>query len=165
MRNRKSAYTLPEIEVNYQMPENGITLNHSSKTYDALMVIFNSALLDIQQQAYAVFMDAENRVLGWRSIAIGNTKACIVDIKFIAAIACKTLSAKVILAHNRPSGKLTPSNSEKRVTFNLVNALQILDIELLDYMIVSNNGYFSFKDKGIITEDGSYCFPAAPFRR
>jgi DNA repair protein RadC len=62
----------------------------------------------------------------------------------------KHLACQIIVAHNHPSGSLEPSKDDLEITQRLVKSGEILGIELLDHVIVSKNGYFSFKEHKLI---------------
>jgi DNA repair protein RadC len=60
------------------------------------------------------------------------------------------LASSIILAHNHPSGNLQPSNADKEITDKLKEAGKLLDINVLDHLIISHRGYYSFADDGLI---------------
>jgi uncharacterized membrane protein YcgQ (UPF0703/DUF1980 family) len=70
-----------------------------------------------------------------------------VDVELLTAVAVKTLAKAVIISHNHPSGNLTPSEADRSLTRNVVKALKFFDITLLDHIIVTKNGYYSFNEK------------------
>jgi DNA repair protein RadC len=65
------------------------------------------------------------------------------------SVALKTLATGLILAHNHPSGNLKPSEADKQITSKIKQAAKLLDIELMDHIIISSEGYYSFADDGI----------------
>ncbi len=71
-----------------------------------------------------------------------------VDMKIIFAIMLKASGSKIILVHNHPSCKLEPSPQDKAITTKAVEAGKVLDIEVCDPIIVSEDGYYSLKDEG-----------------
>jgi DNA repair protein RadC len=56
----------------------------------------------------------------------------------------------LVIAHNHPSGALYPSENDKRTTKKLVSAVKTLDLTVLDHLIVTRSGYFSFSDQGLM---------------
>lgn len=100
-------------------------------------------LINIQEQMGAIFLSNANEVLGFRLIATGNLKSCPTNIKLISAVALKTMCQSVILIHNHPSGKLTPSFNDKKVTKNTKEALKLIDCELLYHLIINVNSFIS----------------------
>jgi DNA repair protein RadC len=80
----------------------------------------------------------------------GGIIGTIADVRLILSVALKTLATGLILAHNHPSGNLKPSEADKQITIKIRQAAKLLDIELLDHIIISSEGYCSFMDEGIL---------------
>jgi DNA repair protein RadC len=74
----------------------------------------------------------------------------IADPKVIFSAALKACASSIILSHNHPSGNLKPSNADIQLTKKIVNAGNLLDIAVLDHVIVSAEGYYSFADEGLL---------------
>ena len=70
--------------------------------------------------------------------------------KKIFKCALENNAASVMLCHNHPSGNITPSNADKQITNNLINAGKFLEIKILDHIIIGNDNYFSFADEGLL---------------
>ena len=81
-------------------------------------------------------------------ISIGKTDATLVDIKIIAKLALNYLASTIVVSHNHPSGNLTPSAADNQLTERIKGALNLLDIQLLDHIIIANDNYFSCADEG-----------------
>jgi DNA repair protein RadC len=81
-------------------------------------------------------------------ISIGKTDATLVDIKIIAKLALSYLASAIVVSHNHPSGNLTPSAADNQLTERIKGALNLLDIQLLDHIIIANDNYFSYADEG-----------------
>jgi DNA repair protein RadC len=64
--------------------------------------------------------------------------------------ALQHLATKIIISHNHPSGNLKPSVSDKNTTQKVKAACQLFDIQLIDHLIISDQGYFSFADQGLL---------------
>ncbi len=80
----------------------------------------------------------------------GGIRGTIADVRLILSVALKTLASGLILANNHPSGSLKPSEADKQITSKIRQAAKLLDIELLDHIIISSEGYCSFMDEGIL---------------
>ena len=65
-------------------------------------------------------------------------------------IALKMNASSIIISHNHPSGQLTPSDADKTITTKIREAGKLLDIALLDHVIITSEGYYSFADEGYI---------------
>lgn len=98
----------------------------------------------------AMFMNAGNRVLDVATFSQGGLTATIVDIRLIAKRALELGATAVLISHNHPSGNLVPSQADKAITEKIKRGLKELDIELTDHIIVSEEGFYSFSDAGIL---------------
>jgi DNA repair protein RadC len=99
-----------------------------------------------------VHLSRANRIIGHSHISTGGLSGTVVDPKKIFQNALKANAAGLILAHNHPSGQLQPSEADKNLTKKLVAAGKFLEIAILDHLILSTEGYFSFADHGMIHE-------------
>ncbi len=102
-----------------------------------------------REQFRIVLLDAKNHVLGVRIVSVGSLSSSIVHPREIFKEAIARSSAAIILVHNHPSGDPTPSQEDLEVTRRLVEAGRLLGIEVLDHIVVGDNRYVSFKEKGI----------------
>lgn len=102
-----------------------------------------------REQFRIVLLDAKNHVLGVRTVSVGSLSSSIVHPREIFKEAIAKSSAAIILVHNHPSGDPTPSREDVEVTRRLVEAGRLLGIEVLDHVVVGDNQYVSFKEKGI----------------
>ncbi|MFZ4426654.1 MAG: JAB domain-containing protein [Saprospiraceae bacterium] len=103
--------------------------------------------IEVQEHFVALFLNQANRIIGYYHHSMGTINSTQVDIEVLAAAAVKILAKAVIVAHNHPSGKLMPSEADRNVTRKLKAALQFFDIHLLDHLIVTNEGYYSFAEQ------------------
>ncbi len=102
------------------------------------------------EEFWILLLNRANKVLKLERISIGGVSGTVVDPKVLFRIAIQNQASGIILAHNHPSGNLTPSLEDKNITQKIKQGAQLLDINLLDHLIVSNEKYFSFADEGII---------------
>lgn len=115
--------------------------------------ILNTVFEDCMQhheEFYVMLLNRSNRVLGISCISKGGISATVVDIKIILQTALKANSTGLIICHNHPSGNLTASQEDIKITEKLKNACKLLDLSLLDHLIVTDEGYLSFADEGIL---------------
>jgi DNA repair protein RadC len=96
-----------------------------------------------------LLLNRGNQVLGVYSMSKGGVSGTIVDAKLVFSVALKCNASSIIIAHNHPSGSLTPSEADKRLTQKLKKASQYLDIVLLDHIIVTKEDFYSFSDNGL----------------
>ncbi|EAZ81046.1 RadC family protein [Algoriphagus machipongonensis] len=99
---------------------------------------------------YLVLLSRSNQVIKKHLISKGGTAGTVVDSKLIFKSALDYLAQSMILVHNHPSGNLKPSEQDKRLTERLVKIGRELDLPVLDHVIFTDLGYFSFADEGLI---------------
>jgi len=140
---------IAEIKVSYSR-NNTIKekISCSKSAYDLLLSNWDKDILELQEEFKILLLNNSNQTLGIYSVAKGGTSFVGVDSKLVFSVALKCNATAIILAHNHPSGKLFPSESDKELTRKLKTASEYLDICVLDHIIVTKNGYFSFKDSG-----------------
>lgn len=105
--------------------------------------------LDIEQ-FWIILLNRSHEVIARRKISEGGVAGTVVDAKVVFKIAVELLASSIILAHNHPSGNLKPSQADKLLTEKLVQAGNVMNVNVLDHLIVSENGYYSFADEGEI---------------
>lgn len=106
--------------------------------------------LEIYESFFILLLDRANNPIAWAKISQGGISGTAVDLRIILKYAIDVLASGVICAHNHPSGSLTPSSADITVTNKLKAALETLEINLLDHLILTSNGYYSFGDNGKI---------------
>ncbi|REG82081.1 RadC family protein [Algoriphagus antarcticus] len=123
------------------------TITCSQEIYD----LMRPELLDEQvEHFYLILLNRGNRVIKKHLVSQGGTAGTIVDTKIVFKIALEYLAQSIILIHNHPSGNATPSEQDKRLTHRLVKVGRELDLPVLDHVIFTDSGYFSFADDGIL---------------
>jgi DNA repair protein RadC len=103
------------------------------------------------EEFWILLMNRANRVTSKHLISKGGQAGTIADPKIIFNIALENHAASIILAHNHPSGNLKPSHSDVELTKKLRSAGQFLDLPVLDHLIITDQGFLSFADEGILT--------------
>ena len=97
-----------------------------------------------------ILLNARNKIIGITTVSIGSLNASIVHPREVFKDAIAHNAYSVVLAHNHPSGDPEPSEDDLTMTRRLIEAGKILGIEVLDHIIITKNGYFSFKDRGLL---------------
>ncbi len=95
-------------------------------------------------------LDTKNQIISIENISIGNLNASIVHPREVFNIAIKRNANSIILIHNHPSGDPTPSAEDINITHRLIDAGNIIGINVLDHIIIGDNKYISFKQRNII---------------
>ena len=122
----------------------------SREAFDILTTLFPEETICLQEQFVVLYLNRANKVIGSYQLSKGGITGTIADVRLILSVALKTLATGLILAHNHPSGNLKPSEADKQITSKIRQAAKLLDIELLDHIILSSDGYYSFTDEGIL---------------
>jgi len=143
--------TLNEIEITYLPRYLGFSkpiIKRSQDIYEILIELFDITALTIKEECIALFLNRNNRIIGSYKVSSGGITSTVVDIRLVLGIALKSLSCGLILAHTHPSGNLQPSRADIDLTHNLREAAKLMDIRLLDHLIISTEGFYSFADEG-----------------
>ena len=120
----------------------------SKEVYEILKRIFGRN--PIQENFVMLLFNRANKLIGYYKHTIGSTSATIVDIPMLIGLATKALAQGIVISHNHPSGTLTPSDPDRELTRNISQALKTVKINLLDHLIYTNDGYYSFADEGTL---------------
>ena len=110
-----------------------------------------TCLQDYTHEVFAaVFLNQANKVKHFEIISHGGITATVADPRVILKIAISNGATAIILCHNHPSGNLQPSKADEALTKKIKEAAVYMDIKLVDHIIVSEEGYYSFADEGLI---------------
>lgn len=120
----------------------------SREVYEILKRIFGRNT--IQENFVMLLLNRANKLIGYYKHTIGSTSATIVDVPMLIGLATKALAQGIVISHNHPSGTLTPSDPDREMTRNISQALKTVKINLLDHLIYTNDGYYSFADEGTL---------------
>jgi len=102
------------------------------------------------EEFWALFLNRANLVIGKQQISSGGMAGTVVDPKIIFRLALENKASSLVLCHNHPSGNIKPSEQDIRLTKNLVQAGKAIEISVLDHVIISQQGFFSFADEGLL---------------
>lgn len=144
-------YQLTEIELTYKSnrPYNERhKVTNSKVAFELFLNNWNENKIELLEQAKVLLLNRSNQVLGIFHLSTGGTSGTIVDPKQVFAVALKTNASGIILAHNHPSGSLCPSDADDKITQKLYKAGKLLDIEVLDHLIITREGYYSYAESG-----------------
>ncbi len=102
------------------------------------------------EECHVMLLGNNLKMKGTALIGKGGITESTVDIRQILEAAIRSQAPSIVLCHNHPSGSLVPSQMDKQLTKRLGQACKIMDIRLLDHIIVTDQGYFSFNDEGLL---------------
>lgn len=98
----------------------------------------------------ALLLDTKNQVIGINTVSIGTLDSALVHPREVFKPAILLSAAGIILCHNHPSGDPTPSNEDKRLTERMVQAGNIIGIEVLDHIVIGDGRFVSLKERGYV---------------
>jgi DNA repair protein RadC len=101
------------------------------------------------EEFWVLYLNNSNKVIYKAQLSKGGITGTVVDIRIIFKMAFEQNATGLILSHNHPSGKLMASEADLKITKRIKEAGQTLEIQVLDHLIITENGYLSFQDEGI----------------
>jgi DNA repair protein RadC len=124
--------------------------NHAVHDAGDVLPLISSLSTKKQEYFVCITLNGGNRIISKRVVTIGLLDQALVHPREVFADAIKERAAKIIVAHNHPAGDTSPSKEDVKVTENLAKAASILGLEFLDHVIVTQSGYFSFREEGFL---------------
>jgi len=152
-QNVNPLFQVSEISVSYQpkfKASERPRVTSSQEAYKVLVNNWDMQKIHFQEQFYVMMLNSAGRVIGISLISTGGKVATVADPKIIFSIALKVQAVSIILAHNHPSENLKPSQADVNLTKRMVEAGKFLDLMVIDHLIVTSEGYYSFGDEGLI---------------
>jgi DNA repair protein RadC len=102
------------------------------------------------EEFWILFLNRSNKVINRLKISQGGVSGTVTDVRIIMKKAVENLASGIIVCHNHPSGNLTPSESDTKITKKIKEAGDLMDVQLLDHLIISGKDYYSFADNGML---------------
>lgn len=114
---------------------------------DADVVRLMRAQMDslAHEECWVLYLTSSNRIIERQRVSQGGVQATVVDYRLIVKRALELLATQLILVHNHPSGAAEPSDADKALTKRVKEAAALFDIKLLDHVIISKEGDYSFR--------------------
>ena len=142
-------YTVGEVELSYKPKFKKLhQVTCSEDAYKYLLPTYKEGTICYKEYFKVLFLNQSNQVLGYTLISEGGITDTTVDVRVILQAALLTNSVVIILAHNHPSGNLKPSRQDMEITKQVREAAQLMRITVLDHLILTDAGYYSFADEG-----------------
>jgi DNA repair protein RadC len=149
--NAKAAKLLSLFELSRRMPlTNDVDVRSIKSSKDAYVLLRKHLTGLGHEEFYVVLLNRGNKVLSVEQISSGGLSGTVADGRIIYRKALLKESSALILAHNHPSGNLKPSHADLHLTKKLKDFGEMVGFQVLDHLIISDNGYLSFADEGII---------------
>ncbi len=142
---------ITEIEVSYKtLNTNKPVVKSSQDAYNYLKESWDMNTIELQEVFKILLLNRANQILGVYEVSKGGTAGTLVDAKLIFAVALKSGASSIILSHNHPSGNKRASQADISLTKKLKSAALFLDLEILDHIILTGEGYSSMADEGAL---------------
>lgn len=144
---------LPEFELilkKKNLHHDHIVVKSSDDAHKAARMIFNDGTILWTEEFILMCLDRKNEIIGVHKISSGGTSAVIVDPKVVFHLALQNTASSIIVAHNHPSGNLKASQQDIDMTKKLQRIGKDLEMPVLDHLILSDAGYISMSDEGLM---------------
>ena len=142
-------YTVGEVELSYKPKfKNLHKIVSSEDAYKYLLPTYKEGTICYKEYFKVLFLNQSNQVLDYTLISEGGITETSVDVRIILQAALLTNSVALVLAHNHPSGNLRPSRQDMEITKQVKEAARLMRITVIDHLILTDAGYYSFSDEG-----------------
>ena len=122
-------------------------LTSSREVVDVMQPLLGDLL---HEEFWIIFLNRSNYILGKQQISIGGMSGTVADPRMIFKAALDQKAVSIVLCHNHPSGNNQPSAADIQLTKNISEGGKVLEITVLDHIIVTQHGFYSFADEGMI---------------
>lgn len=142
-----------EVELVYKTtvkPSQRPKINSVKDSYELLKELWNENTIEMQEEFKVMLLNRGNKVIGVYEASAGGLTGTVADPRLILAAAIKSLAVSIILSHNHPSGNLKPSRADEELTQKIKVAAAYHDIKVIDHIIISSEGYYSFANEGLL---------------
>lgn len=124
-----------------------VKINSSRVIFDVMQPIIGELP---HEEFWVLYLNNANKIIHKAQLSKGGITGTVVDVRLVLKMALEHNALSIVLSHNHPSGKLLASDSDIELTQKVKLAAKQLDMHLLDHVIITENGYYSFADQGIL---------------
>ncbi len=135
-----------ELAARIRQKSPGQAIKSSEDAYSCLLSFSKKE----KEHFIALMLNSRKRLIRKKIVFIGTLDSALIHPREIFKEAISNSAAAIVIAHNHPSGSASPSTEDIEITKQLYSASKIIGIELLDHIIISSNGFFSFRDNGLV---------------
>jgi DNA repair protein RadC len=147
--NMNNLHNVSEVKLTYESNYTGrkkIKVKSSAEVFELMLPCWEQ--IEYRESFKVLLLDMSNHVLGINIVSLGGISKTIVDIKMVLQGALLANASAIVAVHNHPSGDMKPSVEDDGITNKIKQASKIMDIELIDHLIITKDGYFSYADEG-----------------
>lgn len=127
-----------------------VTIKDSKAAADVFRSAYPKGTIDHRELFFVMFLSNAHKVLGIMKLSEGGITGTVADVRIIMQAALLSNCTGIMLCHNHPSGNLQTSPADEDLTSSVEDACRLFKIKLLDHIILTSNGYFSFADQGML---------------
>lgn len=147
----KALSIVAALELGRRRKETEAAKREKISTSKDIYEVFRPQFMDLPHEEFHILLlNRSNTIIAKEFISRGGIAGTVVDPKLIFKPALQQLASAIVLCHNHPSGNLRPSDQDISLTKKLKEAGMLLEIPVLDHLIISDTGYFSFADEGMM---------------
>ena len=149
------SFQVPEVIIKYFPkinPGHRQICSSMDFAYGCFLRSWDTTEIYLVEEFKVLLLDQALGIIGICSVGKGGRTMTPVDVKMILVYALKSMATKIIVAHNHPSGTVRPSRADVSLTKKLLQACDIVDIQLIDHLIISPESYYSFSEDGQLEE-------------
>jgi DNA repair protein RadC len=151
MGEAKSVSVLAALELSRRRRSGEVSERSYIRSARDVYEYFSEKIGDLlYEEFWALYLNRNNQLLAADKLGEGGINSTVVDPKKLFLRALQHHASCMIVAHNHPSGNLSPSNEDIRITRKIFSSGKNLDLPLIDHVIIAQTGYFSFADEGIL---------------
>ncbi len=146
-------YPVSEVELVYKSKVKASErprITKSQEVYAIFIALWDKNKIEFVEEFKVVFLNQANCVLALCSISSGGLTGTVADLRIVFGAALKLNACAIAICHNHPSGNLKPSKVDEDLTLLFSEAGRLLNIRLIDHLIITNEGYYSFADQGAL---------------
>ena len=142
-----------EIEISYTpniKPSKRPKIKEPEDAYRLLLATWDKSKIELVEQFKVILLTNSRGVLGICTLTSGTITHTLADPKQVFGLALKANAVEIMLAHNHPSGNLSPSKADHELTRKMKIAGQFLELKVINHFIISTEGFYSFAKEGFI---------------
>lgn len=143
--------SFPQISVSYKDADASkrVKITSSGNSYEVLKTVYDDCMQH-HEECWVMYLNRASKLLGVSCISRNGINETLVDIRIVLQTALVSHATGIILSHNHPSGSFIASTADNVLTNQLKKACEIMNIEFIDHLILTESGYFSYADEGML---------------
>lgn len=142
-------YDFPTVTLSYSNPDckNQPVVRSSVDAYKIAQILFDDCM-ELHEKTYVLLFNRRNKYLGSYCVGSGSNTQCVVNLQGLLQAVVLSNAVGCMLVHNHPSGSLVSSSCDDILTEKTQKAVKLFEVTLLDHLIVTADGYYSYADEG-----------------